>query len=148
MNKILFLTALLTAGAGALSLQQAYKHVANETREKTFSTVRTDLDNDGDRDLMVGAECNPGSPCMYYCFQNTEEDYTLAGMVALDKCCFEVLKTQHNGFSDILYYSGKDRERGVLIRYEHSGKEWEVRSAYKGSARLMELTRPLLDEQK
>ena len=104
--------------------------------------LSADLNDDDTDDRLIAAGSCGNAGCTYFCFVKLSQDqYRYIGTVFLHRLGFEVLKTKHNGMSDLLSYSRLNASEGSLLRHEFNGSEYEVTTTASGSSELFNLLR-------
>lgn len=104
--------------------------------------LSADLNDDDTDDRLIAAGACGNAGCTYFCFIKLSEDqYRYIGTVFLHRLGFEVLKTKHNGMSDLLSYSRRNAAEGSLLRHEFNGSEYEVTATASGNSGLFNLLR-------
>jgi len=119
------------------------------TSENINDEFEADLNDDGRTEHLVGVLCGNGG-CQYYCFENIEgQKFRFIGLLFIQHGGFEVLKTKHHGFNDILSYSHSSAGSGSLTRYEFDGEQYQAKTYIKEvSSNFFELLRPTAIQQK
>ena len=115
----------------------------DESCEKAKDEFEIDLNDDGMPEYFIGVLCGNGG-CEYHCFENIDDQkFKYIGPIFLQRGGFEILKTKHHRFSDILSYSHTSATTGTLTRYEFDGHQYRVRYGPKEvSSSFFELLRP------
>jgi hypothetical protein len=104
-------------------LRNFVNSVSGETIGDEFGI---DLTNDEKPEYLIGDLCGNGG-CQYHIFKNLGGGkYQYAGATFLQRGRFEVLKTRHNGFNDILGFSHGGGGIGSLSRYEFNGSKYDT----------------------
>ncbi|MDA8100094.1 MAG: hypothetical protein M0042_10740 [Nitrospiraceae bacterium] len=117
--------------------------VSGETIRDEFEL---DLTNDEKPEYLIGDLCGNGG-CQYHIFKNLANGkYQYVGATFLQRGQFEVLKTMHNGFCDILGFSHLSSMTGVFTRYEFNGNKYETTfSLQEVSYDFFKLLRPSIE---
>jgi hypothetical protein len=126
-----------------LDKRDLHAFVQSITSENISDQFEIDLNDDGKPEYLIGVLCGNGG-CQYYCFENMDnQKFTFVGSLFIQRGGFEVLKTKHHGFNDILNYSHSSAKSGSLTRYEFNGQQYEVKSCLREvSSSFFELLRP------
>jgi len=97
--------------------------VSGETIGDEFEV---DLNGDKKPEYLIGDLCGNGG-CQYHIFKNVDNGkYQYVDATHLQRGQFEVLKTMHNGFNDILGFSHGGGGIGSLSRYEFNGSKYDT----------------------
>jgi hypothetical protein len=126
-----------------LDIKDLHAFVRSLTLDNMSDEFETDLNDDGKPETLIGVLCGNGG-CQYYCFENIgDQKFKFIGSLFIHRSGFEILKTKHNGFSDILSYSHSSAASGSLTRYEFDGQKYHAKTCLKEvSSSLFELLRP------
>jgi hypothetical protein len=101
-----------------------------------------DLNNDGRFEKLTGATCGNGG-CEYYCFKNLDnQKYKFIDAIFIHHNGFEVLKTRHRDFYDILNYCHSNASEGIVSRYEFDGFGYKTKESVKVESDFFNLLRP------
>ena len=99
-------------------LRNFVNSVSGETIGDEFEV---DLNGDEKPEYLIGDLCGNGG-CQYHIFKNLSNGkYQYIGVTFLQRGQFEVLKTMHNGFSDILGFNHSSATTASLSRSEFNG---------------------------
>lgn len=105
--------------------------------------LSVDLNDDRVADRLIASTDCGNAGCTYFCFVRLgDNEYRFVGQIFLHRLGFEVLKTEHNGLSDILSYSRVNAAEGSLLRHAFNGAEYEIASSVTGSSGLFDLLIP------
>jgi hypothetical protein len=126
-----------------LSKSELRNFVNSVSGETIGDEFEIDLTNDGIPEYLIGDLCGNGG-CQYHIFKNMSNGrYQYVGATSLQRGSFEVLKTMHNGFNDILGYSHGSARSGSLTRYEFNGEQYNTTVSFQEvSSEYFKLLRP------
>jgi len=126
-----------------LSKSELRNFVISVSGETIGDEFEVDLNDDDKPEYLIGDLCGNGG-CQYHIFKNLSNGkYQYVGATFIQRGGFEVLKTMHNGFNDILGYSHSSARTGSLTRYEFTrGKYDSTVSLQEVSSDLYKLLRP------
>jgi len=127
----------------SLDKRDLHGFVRSVTSENIDDQFEIDLNDDGKLECLIGVLCGNGG-CQYYCFENMgNQKFRSIGSLFIQRGGFEVLKTKHHGFNDILNYSHSSAKSGSLTRYEFDGRQYQAKTCLKEvSSSFFQLLRP------
>ncbi len=112
-----------------LNKSELRNFVTSFSGETIGDEFEIDLTNDEKPEFLIGDLCGNGG-CQYHIFKNLGGGkYQYVGATFLQRGQFEVLKTMHNGFSDILGFSHAGGGLGSFTRYEFDGSKYVVKAS-------------------
>jgi len=126
-----------------LSKKELHHFVDVVGGETIGDEFEVDLNDDEKPDYLIGDLCGNGG-CRYHIFNNLGNGkYQYIGEHGLQRGQFEVLKTMHNGFSDILAFFHSSAETGSFSRFEFNGNKYITTASFQEvSYDLFKLLRP------
>jgi hypothetical protein len=124
-----FLTSnCIAASLDEIKYDKLESFVVSQSGEQVSQSLEIDLNSDGENDKLIGVTCG-NAGCNYYVFIKTGgNSYIHKGSIFLNAMGFEILKTSHRGINDILAYIRSNVNEGALVRYEHDGRTYIVKT--------------------
>ena len=129
-----------------LDISELREFVESISLETISDEFEVDLNDDNKPEKLIGVTCGNGG-CEYYCFKNLDaQKYKFIGTIWLHRMGFEVLKTNHNGFNDILSYWHSNAAEGILKRDEFDGKEYRNTVSINIESKLFNILRTTVNK--
>ena len=141
-----FRTALaenLCQGLKPLALTQL-KNKPSEFPEHLTQSIEFDLNSDGKNEYLESAGCGNGF-CNFVFYQMDPKLnglYRCIGGLDIHPLAFEVLRSKHHGWSDLLAYFHGSATEGRIARLEFNGNNYVETAGFDGKSAIGELLRP------
>ena len=129
-----------------LDISELHEFVKSISAETISDEFEVDLNNDGKLEKLIGVTCGNGG-CEYYCFKNLgNQKYKFINTVFIHRNGFEILKTRHNDFNDILSYCHSNVAEGILSRDEFDGEKYKTKESIEIKSEVFNLLRPTVNK--